>query len=333
MPKKAPLIAAVAVVVALGGWWTFNAQINNNGPLIVYGNVDIRQVDLSFLVEGRIDRLLVQEGDRVQTGDSLATLDTGYFNDTLALARARLAAQQATLAKLETGSRPQEIASAEADLEAAEAALTGAQAVYDRQKELVKTSAASRQAFDDAKSALDQARARRNAAAQALDLTHSGPRDEDIAAARAALKAEQATVALAERRLSDATLKAPADGTILTRIKEPGAVIAAGTPVLALAMTDPVWVRAYVSETDLGRIYPGQPATIATDTRPDAPYAGQVGFISPTAEFTPKTVETKDLRTSLVYRFRVVVDNPDQGLRQGMPVTVTLDENTLTPGK
>jgi HlyD family secretion protein len=328
LASKRPLaVAALAIAAAVGGWWAYTHGANDGGALQVSGNVDIRQVDLAFQVEGRIREMPVQEGDRVNKGDILATLDTGYFEDALALARARLAAQQATLAKLEAGSRPQEIASAQADLAAAEAVLANAKTVFKRQDKLAKTSAASRQALDDAESALRQARAHRDAASEALDLVRAGFRDEEIAAARASMKGEEATVALAERRLNDAKLNAPAAGTILTRIKEPGAVIASGTPVFSMSMTDPVWVRAYVSETDLGRIHPGQKARIVTDSRPDAPYAGHVGFISPTAEFTPKSVETRDLRTSLVYRFRVVADNPDQGLRQGMPVTVILDED------
>ena len=111
---------------------------------------------------------------------------------------------------------------------------------------------------------------------------------------------------------------------ILTRIQEPGAIVAEGAPVYTLSLTAPVWVRTYVAEPDLGRIHPGMPAAVTTDSAPDKVYAGQIGFISPVAEFTPKTVETTSLRTDLVYRLRVIVDNPDNGLRQGMPVTVTL---------
>lgn len=337
MSSKRPLrvLALVVVVAAVAGglWWQVGRRAGDGGPLTVNGNVDIRQVDLAFQVEGRIDTMLVQEGDKVAAEQPLATLDAGYFKDALALSRARLAAQQAVVAKLEAGSRPQEIARARADLAEAGAAVANAERTFTRQKQLLKTSAASRQAYDDARSALDQARARKDAARQTLDLAVAGPRAEDIAAARATLHAEQATVALAERRLRDATLNAPSPGTILTRIKEPGAVISAGTPIFAMSIDDPIWVRAYVSETDLGRIHPGQTAKVFTDSRPDRPYAGQVGFISPTAEFTPKTVETKDLRTSLVYRFRVVVANPDDGLRQGMPVTVVLDEGKPAGGK
>lgn len=325
--KRTPIIAAALIAVSAGAYWQFEMRGGQDGPLTVNGNVDIRQVDLAFEVEGRIASMSVHEGDRVVTGQDLARLDTGYFTDALDLARARLAAQQATLAKLEAGNRPQEIERARANLAEAEAAVVNAERTYDRQQELVKTSAASRQSRDDAKGALDQALARRAAARQSLDLMLAGTRDEDIAQARATLNADAATVALAERRLKDSTLNAPSSGTILTRIKEPGAVISSGTPVFAMAIDDPIWVRAYVSEVDLGRIHPGQPAKVYTDTRPDKPYEGKVGFISPTAEFTPKSVETKDLRTSLVYRFRVVIQGADDGLRQGMPVTVVFDED------
>ncbi|MEX0643767.1 MAG: HlyD family efflux transporter periplasmic adaptor subunit, partial [Parvularculaceae bacterium] len=146
--------------------------------------------------------------------------------------------------------------------------------------------------------------------------------EEDVKAAQAALSAEKAALSLAQRRLSDTDLVAPNDGVILTRVREPGAVVGPGQPIYTLSLTSPVWVRTYVAEPDLGNIRPGAAAVVRTDSGDQ--YDGQIGFISPTAEFTPKSVETKELRTSLVYRVRVIIDNPDDGLRQGMPVTVTL---------
>ncbi|MDD4073641.1 MAG: efflux RND transporter periplasmic adaptor subunit, partial [Desulfobacterales bacterium] len=145
------------------------------------------------------------------------------------------------------------------------------------------------------------------------------------------LEASAATIQRAQRQLADTRLTAPAGGILLTRAKEPGSIVAAGQTVAVVSLTDPVWVRAYVAEPDLGHIWPGMPAEIITDTRPDTPYQGHVGFISPEAEFTPKNVETPRLRTDLVYRFRVVADNPDQGLRQGMPVTVRIDTSATPP--
>ena len=138
------------------------------------------------------------------------------------------------------------------------------------------------------------------------------------------LKEAQAALGVAQTNLNDTELYAPADGTILTRIREPGTVVRQADPIYTLSLLSPVWVRAFVSEGQLGLIYPGMPAEVHTDTPGGQVYKGHIGFISPVAEFTPKTVETTQLRTDLVYRLRIIADNPDQGLRQGMPVTVKL---------
>ncbi len=195
---------------------------------------------------------------------------------------------------------------------------------HERLEELLRADAASPQQIDDAKAAHLSAQARLHATQEDLRLAVEGPRSEDIEAARAQLLADQNALELAQHRLADAKLFAPAAGTVLTRILEPGAVVLPNTPAYTLALRDPVWVRAYFSERDLGRVFPGMKAEIKTDSFPDRTYAGWVGFISPTAEFTPKPVETPELRTSLVYRTRIYVRNPDQTLRQGMPVTVHL---------
>ncbi len=178
--------------------------------------------------------------------------------------------------------------------------------------------------MDDAEASLELAEAQVQSAKATLRLAQEGFREEDIAAAIAAREATAARVAAAETALADTVLAAPSDGVILTRIREKGAIVASGAPVYAESLNDPAWVRAYVDEPNLGRIHPGMKALIYTDTRPETPYRGQIGFISPRAEFTPKSVETPELRTALVYRLRVIVDGAGEGLRQGMPVTVRL---------
>ena len=140
--------------------------------------------------------------------------------------------------------------------------------------------------------------------------------------AEASLRAAEASVAAAMTDLADTEIIAPSDGQVLSRVREPGAMAAAGANVLVLSLNKPVWVRAYVPEPSLGKIHVGMAVQVYTDSRPGKPYSGTVGFISPVAEFTPKNVETEALRTDLVYRLRIVVDDPDQGIRQGMPVTV-----------
>jgi HlyD family secretion protein len=182
-----------------------------------------------------------------------------------------------------------------------------------------------------AKQKLDQDRARvkgleakLRAAQQRLSLAVQGPRKEEIAEARAQLQAKEAALALAHQRLEYTKLFAKDRGVINTRIVEPGAVVLAQAPVFTMALTRPVWVRTYVGEAYLGRIRPGMKAEILTDSFPKKPIEGRIGYISPVAEFTPKSVETPELRTSLVYRLRVYVDKPEKILRQGMPVTIRL---------
>ena len=264
----------------------------------------------------------MEEGDRVAAGQVIAELDDGYLRDAARVAEARVAAQEAQLAKLETGNRPQEIAQAKAEQEKAEAALVNARATYDRRAALPVDSAISRQALDDARNVLRQAEAQASRARQALDLARQGFREEDIAIGRAQLDGEKATLDLMRRRLADAVLTAPSAGTVMTRVREPGSMTMPGATIATLALKEPMQVRAWVAEPDLGRAVPGTAAEIVTDG--GHTYGGQVGFVSPVAEFTPKSVETRELRTSLVYRLRIVVTAPDEHLRQGMPVSVRL---------
>ncbi|RIA55992.1 secretion protein HlyD [Dichotomicrobium thermohalophilum] len=324
MSKRLALLIAIAAI-GVGGWFLYQRYVVEDGPAAVfYGNVDIREVTLGFRVAGRVERMLFHEGDKVEAGELLAQLDTEPFEEELALRKAEVAEAQAQLAKLEAGTRPQEIERARADVEAREAALENARAIYGRQEKLVRRDFASQQAFDDALEQLKRARAALRSAKEALNLAIEGPRKEDVAAAEAALEAARAQKEAAQTALEDASLHASEDGVILTRAVEPGTIVSAGTPVYTLSLSEPVWVRAYVPEPQLGLVSPGTPVKVISDTRPDEPYDGQVGFVSPVAEFTPKSVETPELRADLVYRFRVVVKDPDDALRQGMPVTVRL---------
>jgi HlyD family secretion protein len=320
-------VAAAALFAAgLGGgaWYYFTHRPRDESRLVLQGNIDVRQVNLAFKVEGRIETLAVDEGDRVTAGQVIATLDKRYFHDDLRAARARRDNTAANLARLEHGSRPEEIAQARAQTAEREATLKRAREDYRRAEQLLRTRALAREDYDQRRSAYEEAEARLGSARQSQRLVEIGPRQEDIDAARAQLATEKAAVIQSERRLADSDLIAPGPGVILTRAREKGAIVQAGETVFTLTLASPVWVRTYVNERDLGRIRPDMAAEVRTDSAPDKVYHGRVGFISPTAEFTPKTVETRELRTDLVYRLRVVVDNPDGGLRQGMPVTVTL---------
>ena len=325
MRKRIVILAAVLIAISFAAWLVHARYWKASGTApVFYGNVDIRDVALGFRVAGRIAAMHVDEGDAVTAGQLLASLDLQPFSNEVSLQTANVAQQTANLAALEAGSRPAEVERAKADVAAREAARENASGVFARQQELSKKDFASKQAYDDAAAQLRSAEAQLKSSEQALKLIVEGPRKEEIAAARAAHQGAMAQKQVAETALGDAQLYAPADGVILTRATEPGAIMASGATVYTLSLQKPVWVRAYISEPQLGLIHPGAAVQVFTDTRPGAPYEGRVGFISPVAEFTPKSVETPELRADLVYRFRVVVTNADAALRQGMPVTLRL---------
>jgi HlyD family secretion protein len=327
---KAKIGLAVIVLLALGAtagggwWWHTHRPETLADTLVLYGNVDIRQVNLAFNGSERVASMRAQEGDQVSKGQLLATLDTHRLEPAVARAEAQLQAQREVVAGLVAGARPQEIRKARADVEAAAAELRDAERKYRRQHTLATRDITSQQQADDAQAAVETAQARLRALQEALQLTLAGPRREDIAAAKAILQVYEAELALARRELADAELYAPAEGIIQNRLLEPGDMASSQRPVYTLALTDPVWVRAYVSEPDLGKIRPGMQAQVYTDSFPDRPYPSWIGFISPTAEFTPKSVQTHELRTRLVYQVRVYVCNPQGELRLGMPATVII---------
>jgi len=328
-PSVRQRVVALLVVATLAGAVWFGLELylerSSRGGLVLYGNVDIREVQLGFRVGGRLDAVVVDEGDRVAAGDLLARLDEGPQRDGLAAAEARAEEARAVLARLEAGSRPQEIERARAAVREAEAALKNAEQTLYRQRDLMAKGVSNQASLDDARTAHDQATARVESAREALALAEEGPRREDIAAARAALAVAEAQLAEARTALADTELRAPGIGTISVRLQEAGAIVGVGQPVYTLTLDEQVYVRAYVDEPNLARVAPGVRVRIESDAGPRA-YEGRVGFVSPRAEFTPRNVETPELRTDLVYRLRIVVLDADAGLRQGMPVTVRFPE-------
>lgn len=329
--RVAAAVLLVALAAAAGVWWHYNRAEKAQPYLTLYGNVDIRQVSLAFNVSGRIARVLAQEGDRVQRGQILAELDTEQLRHAVAEAEARVAAQNQVVARLEAGSRPEEIRQARAQVEAARADAVNAEQNYRRLQSLAKQNFISQQQADNAKYALDAARARQNAVEETLRLLLAGSRREDIAAAKATLAAQEAALALVRRNLEDGSLKAPQDAVVENRILEAGDMASPQQPVYTLALVKPIWVRTYVGESDLGKLRQGNVAYVMTDSHPGKRYRGWIGFISPTAEFTPKAVQTEEVRTSLVYQVRVFVCDAQGELRLGMPATVHVPLDQPTP--
>ena len=278
MYKKIATFIAAVCCLAAGCWYYCHNNSTGQNRLTLYGNIEIRQVDLAFQVGGRIAQMLKEEGDTVKASELLARLDDKDYKANLRIAEAAVAQTKA--------------------------GLQDAQLKYDRSSALWAKKAISQQSFDSARYELDRARAN----------------------CQSALSQEL----FAKNQLAYTELFALEEGTVTVRVAEPGATVAAGQTVYTLSKTKPVWIRAFVSETQLGNIKHGMPATVLTDTTDPATgqkrtYQGRIGYISPVAEFTPKTVQSTDLRTSLVYRIRVYVDEVDDFLRQGMPTTVVID--------
>ncbi|MDR1385642.1 MAG: efflux RND transporter periplasmic adaptor subunit [Planctomycetaceae bacterium] len=325
--KKVVLIFVLAIGV--GGYCFLRYHfaekfLEEQDVMTLYGNVEIRRVHLGFRVSGRVQEILFQEGDKIAKNELIACLDKEPYQDNLAIADAQVRKAKANLEKLETGNRPQEIEQARATLKERDATLKVLNANAERAKRLIESKAIAQEEYDTTIAQRDEAAARKKLAEETLNLLLEGFRQEDIEAGKAQLDEAEANLKRSQTSLNDAELRSPNDGILLTRVEEPGAVVNPGQTIITLSLRDGVWIYVYVPESQIGQVVAGMKAEIYTDSQPDKPYAGQVGYKSPEAEFTPKTVQTTELRTDLVYRVRIIADNPDEHLCQGMPVTVKL---------
>jgi len=330
MKPKVLLIAAIALagLAAVATWaWQMQHPAEDPNVLTLYGNVDIRQVSAAFNASERIAELRVQEGDHVHAGDLLGVLDQRTARLRWAQADAQIGVQEQALSRLKAGSRPEEIAQARAAVAAAQAQADLADRQVSRlsgTSDATQGRAVSQQDLDTALTHQKVAQAQAESARKAAQLVIAGPRREDIAQAAKQLAVARAEQALIQRQIDESQLRAPADAVVRARLLEPGDMASPQRPVYTLAITQPKWVRAYVAEAQLSRLQPGMPASVYTDSRPERRIPAQLGYIASVAEFTPKTVETPDLRTSLVYEVRFLVDDPQDELRLGMPATVRL---------
>jgi len=292
--------------------------------LLLPGTVDAHEVDLSFQVGGRIQRLDTDEGKSIAVGDTLAEIDPRDLELALARAQAQAASAEKALAVLKAGSRAQDIQSAEATLRQAEADLRFARAQQERTEKLVADHFAPPQQLDTANDLVDGTTAKVEQARQNLSLLREGARKEDIERASADFEAATAAAATAQQQLAYATLSSTVAGVVSVRLAEQGQNVTAGQPVFRVAEIERPWVRIYLDERELPRVKLGQAAQIQVDGLPGKTFSGHLSFISPEAEFTPKTVETRALRVDLVYRAKVDVDNAAGQLKIGMPADVRL---------
>ena len=325
MRKRLVIILGIVAVLSIAGCFIYQQfTATPQRILTLQGNVDIRQVNVGFRVTGRVKEMKLEEGDVVHAGDLIATLDDVPNQDQVHLAEAQVAQAQANYSKMVNGYRPEEIEQAKAQLAQAKANYQNALRYFERQDALQQSHVISKSDYDNALASRDSLKGQVDLAQANLNLELAGNRFEDIDSAKAQLENSKANLATARQNVDDCKLVAPVDGVTITRAVEPGTIVSTSSVIYSICQNEPVWVRTYVDERDLGRIYPGMKALVSNDTDPNHPYIGQIGFISPVAEFTPKNVETRELRTDLVYRLRVIITKPDRYLRQGMPVTLRM---------
>lgn len=325
--KKKLTIALIILLISFISYKIYsNIFLKNENNLTFYGNIDTRTVNVGFRFLGKIENITKDEGEIVKKDEVLVKLDTASLEKSLEELNEKIFASKLELSKLQTGYRQEEILEAKAAMEEAIENLNKTKDTYNRQANLFKTKSTSEENFTISQLNYKQALATLDKAKALYELRKNGYRDEDIKIQESNLKSLEIQAEKLKIDLNDSIIKAPVDGVILTRFKEIGAITNAGESILEIAKTDEFWVRAYIDEKNLGNIKPGLKMSIQTDSR-DENYEGVIGFISPVAEFTPKNIETQELRADLVYSFRVIVKNPDDKIRQGMPVTLKIVQN------
>ncbi len=313
---------SLAMMVLLGGTAFLATGCGNHqeNRLKLSGNIEVIQVEASFRVAGKVLERPVDEGQMVQAGQLLARLDARDLEQQVAMRQADAATAKAALEAMLAGSRKEEIAASKAALEQAQADLRRLEPDEVRLRDLQQKGILSVRDYEASRASLEAARGKVQQADQQYLLVRKGPRKEDIDQARARYDQAQQALALAQTQLGYATLTAPTAGVILSKNVEPMEYVSPGTAVVTMADLSQVWLRAYVEETDLGRVKVGQKAFVTSDSFPGKRYEGRVAFIASEAEFTPKAVQTRKERTKLVYRIKIDIPNPAMELKPGMPV-------------
>ncbi len=323
--KKKLLIAGVIVLIGVAVFLIshFSGK-QEDGLLILSGNVEVTEVNMGFKTSGRVVELLVEEGQKVRKGDKLAILDSGELQNQVAQHRAYLNETITRLQELKAGSRPQEIEQATANVKYAEAELIKAKKDHERAGVLYKNGAISAQQMDNAKKVYDTATSQHKKALEALSLVKEGPRKEEIRAAENRVRQAEAALKASEERLKDTILYAPVSGVIMRKNIELGETVAPGISVYTIGDLENPWIKVYVKEDRLGLVKLGQKAEITTDSYPGKKYEGTVTYISSEAEFTPKNVQTQEERVKLVFGVKVSVKNINDELKPGMPADVRI---------
>lgn len=321
-----PVAAVVRLMLLVTLISACGSSNNNSGEVIqLSGSVEAREVDLSFQVGGRIAQLNADEGSWIKQGEVIATIDPKDLELAFQQSTATANAALASVESLKAGTRIQELHVAEADLQKAQSQLNFAKSEVKRVSFLVPKKLASEELLEQAQLQYEVAVATEEQAKQKLNLLKEGPRKEDITRAEQEYAARFEASAIARQQLNYASLTSPVTGMVTVRLAEGGEVVAPGQAVVRIAEISKPWVRAYINETQLGNVRVGQAAKVSIDSSVDKTFDGKLTFISPVAEFTPKTVETRELRVDLVYRIKVEVENPDGVLKIGMPADIAIE--------
>lgn len=328
MNKGRRIAIAIITLVAIGAALRFTVFSSGAADsIIASGTVEATEADLGFQSPGRIDYIAVREGDRVEGGDELASLDRAELQARRRAAQAQSNAARARLEELERGFRAEEVAQGRAALRAAEQRMNDALRDMGRTRRLYEGGAVSQQVLDNHETAYELAKADYEGSVEQLRLLETGPRQERIAAQRAVLAQAEAAVAQIDATLDFAVIRAPYAGLITVRHREPGETVPPGAPVLTLMNPNDRWVRIYVREDLVGHIGLGQRASITADADPKRDYDGEVVFIASEAEFTPRNVQTTQERVKLVYRVKVrITGDPEFDLKPGLAADVRIQE-------
>lgn len=321
-----PIVLLIAAAVGGSAYYFVNRNSHKaETTLKISGNVEAHESIVGFKVQGRLVELPVEEGQSVKPGDLLARLDQTDYRQQVNIDDAVVRNREAELKLSLSGSRIQEKKSAEQAVIDAQAALELSRADAGRYQALFEKDEVSAQVRDTYATNLKRAQAIHERARQNLDMVNEGVRREQIAISQAVVNSARQSLEMSRIRLGYTNLFAPAAGVALVRHAEVGEIMAAGTPVFTIADLDHLWLRGYISETDIGRVKLGQSAAIRSDTFPGKSYNGRVSFISSHAEFTPKSVETHKERVTLVYRVKIDLDNSSRELKPGMPADAVIE--------
>jgi HlyD family secretion protein len=321
MAKRIILIMVVLGIVSLAvlQWRLDQGPVTPENRIFVSGNIEAVEVDLSFRIMGEIYSLPIDEGDELDKGQVVATLDTDTLRALKGAAEAEINAAKAVLDELEEGTREEDIAMARARLKAAEHRMENAKEEYLRHLPLFKRGVISESTFDMRETSLEVAQEDYNNAKEALNEAIEGPREEQIRQAKARLERAKWEFRKIELDIEHSTVKSPIPGVVLVKSNELGEVVLPGATVATIGRLDEVWLKGYIAENRLGMVKLGQKVNVISDTYPDKKYEGKVTFISSRAEFTPKNVQTKEERIKQVYRIKVTIPNKKRELKIGMP--------------